>query len=105
VIVPTVVLPPGIPETVQFTRVLFVPVTEAVNCADASGARTIADGETATATEEVTGALIVMIALADALGSETLVATTLAVVSADTVGAVYNPEPEILPRVVFQVTF
>jgi hypothetical protein len=82
----------------QFTDVLLVPVTLAVNCWVAP-AMTVAEAGlmvTATGTDTVTDAE------ADLLGSATLVAVTVYVPPAD--GAVYNPLLDIEPPLEDQFT-
>jgi hypothetical protein len=59
-IVPTVVLPPVIPLTLQVTAVFDVPVTVAVNCRVADVMTVADDGETLTRTGLVTFTLIVL---------------------------------------------
>ncbi len=77
--VPTVALPPAVPLTAQVTPVFVVPVTLAVNCC-VEPVLTVADvGATATATVlAATGAGIVTLAVADFVGSATLVTFTVA---------------------------
>ncbi len=70
----------------QVTAVFVVPVTVAVNCCVPPDATVAEVGEIVTVTGA--GAVIVAVALADFVGSATLVAVTVAVVLAVTLGAV-----------------
>lgn len=74
VIVPTVELPPVIPETSQFTAVLVVPETEALNCKDWPTCKLVFVGEIETVT--VAG-ITETVALADTEVCATLCAVTV----------------------------
>jgi hypothetical protein len=55
--VPAVVLPPGVPFTCQVTAVFVVPVTVARNCTVAAGLTVVEEGVTVTAIDEGGGLL------------------------------------------------
>jgi hypothetical protein len=63
--VPKVELPPSVPFTSQLTAVLLVPETVALNACGCPTFKLVLAGETETETE--TGALIVTVALAEAV--------------------------------------
>jgi len=83
----------------QFTTVLLLPVTAAVNCWVAPVESDAEPGESDTAT---TGVLTVTVADADFVESAALVAVTLKVPAA--LGAVYRPPVETVPLVADQFT-
>jgi len=82
----------------KVTPVLLVPVMLAVNCCVLPEDTVAVCGETAT------GGVTVTTAEPDLVESAELVALTLTVVVTVTAGAVNNPEEDIVPAVVFQVT-
>jgi len=94
-IVPTALLPPGRPLTLQFTVVVVVPVTVAVNCCVEPVWIVLAAGATLTLTAEEP--VIWTVAAPDALAT-TLVAVTVTVLGKGTLlGAVKSPVEEIEP--------
>jgi hypothetical protein len=97
---PLLVIEPAL--AVQFTAVLPVPVTLAVNCCVSPGARLVLDGVTLTVTWLPT--LMLATALPLAVGSATLVAVMVAVVQVCDAGAVNSPFSEIVPTLVVQFT-
>src|SRR5215470_6824691 len=93
---PTVAFPPAVPFTDQVTVSALSPVTVAVNCCTWPAATNAVCGEIVTA---AVGAVTVTIAEAVFVVSVLLVAITVAVVFAVTVGAVYLPVASIVPGV------
>src|ERR1035437_220486 len=78
----------------QVTAVLLVPLTVAVNVWFCDGSKDTEDGVSETVTEGVS----VTVAVADLVGSATLVALTIMVWElAIEAGAVYRPAPVMLP--------
>jgi ABC-type transporter Mla MlaB component len=86
VTVPTVELPPDAPFTIQFTAVLLLPETAALNCWDCPTCRLALVGETETDTAGA--AVIETAALAEAVDCATLCAVTLMAVEGTDSGAV-----------------
>ena len=93
---PTVALPPAVPFTDQVTVFALSPVTVAVNCCTWPAATNAFCGETVT---DAAAGLIVTMAEPLFVVSVLLVATTVAVVAAVTVGAVYLPVASTVPGV------
>ena len=95
-IVPTVALPPLAPFTCHVTAVFVEPVTVAVNCCVAP-----------VCTDAEVGAMViptvvtVTVADADFVVSACETAVTVTVPEGAVAGAVYKPEVEIVPTVVF----
>src|SRR5690242_7281948 len=90
---PEVEIEPVAGEIDQVTAVLVLPVTAAVNCCVLPPWRLAESGVRLTAT--AAAGLSVTAAVADFVGSATLVALTVTVVAEETVaGAVYRPELE-----------
>jgi hypothetical protein len=94
-IVPTVEFPPTVPLTIQFTDVLLVPETAAVNCCDCPACKVALVGETVTAT--AVGAVIATAALAVTEGLLTDCAVMLTELVGTDDGALYSPAEEIVP--------
>ena len=92
---------------VQVTAVLVLPLTEAVNWTEPCVCTVVLPGLTLTLTvgaiEDVTGAVTVTVADAEA-SVTALFALTLKDVLVDTEGAVSRPVLEIVPAVVYQTT-
>jgi hypothetical protein len=86
VTVPTVEFPPGAPFTIQFTAVLLVPETPALNCWECPTVTLALPGETET--ETAGAAVIETAALAEAVDWATLCAVTLIAVDGTDTGAV-----------------
>jgi len=86
VTVPTVEFPPSAPFTIQFTAVLLVPETAALNCWEYPTCRVALAGETETDTAGA--AVIETAALAEAVDWATLCAVTLIAVDGTDSGAV-----------------
>jgi len=86
----------------QVTPVLLVPWTLAVNCCPAPEVMVVEEGETATLTLDP--AATETVALAIFVVSAALVARTVTVVAAVTLGAVKLPVLEMLPALADQVT-
>jgi hypothetical protein len=102
-IVPTEEFPPAIPPTSQFTAVLAVPETVAVNCCDRPTCRLALPGEIVTDTDVGVGAgagKIVRVALAFTQ-AKVLSAVTVTGVVGTVDGAMYNPLEEIVPTTEF----
>src|ERR1700693_2571496 len=94
-IVPIALLPPGIPFTLQFTVVVVVPVTLAVNCCVELVWMVVAAGDTVTLTE--LDPVNCTVAVPDTLAA-LLVAVIVSVFGNGTApGAVYNPVAVIVP--------
>jgi hypothetical protein len=99
VTVPTVEFPPSAPFTIQFTAVLLVPETAALNCWEFPTCRLALVGETETETSPERAAVTETAALAEALDCATLRAVTVMVPDGATGGALYKPDEEIIPVV------
>jgi len=102
VIVPTVELPPTVPFTIQPTAVLLVPETEALNCFDCPTCTLALVGEIDTDT--LSGGSTETTALADADVCTTLCAVMVMVPDGAVIGAVYEPDEEIIPVAEFPPT-
>jgi hypothetical protein len=101
-IVPTVVLPPAVPFTLQVTAVFVEFATVAVNCVDPEGATVTLAGDTLTVTGGGAGGCTVTVAVPTADGLAALVACTVTVAGLGiAAGALYIPEAETVPTVEF----
>jgi len=88
----------------QVTAVLLVPCTVAPNCCLPPELRLAVVGDTATVIPEFkVGGTTVMVAVAFLLGFATLVAVMVTFVLLLTLGALNNPELEMVPALVDQV--
>jgi hypothetical protein len=95
-IVPTDKFPPTIPSTSQFTAVLVVPETVAVNCCESPTCTLALPGEIVTDTGVGAGR-IVTVALADCVEAKALCALTTTGLVGTVAGALYKPVEEIVP--------
>jgi hypothetical protein len=102
-IVPTEEFPPTIPPTSQFTAVLVVPETVAVNCCDRPTCTLALPGEIVTDTGVGAGR-IVTVALADCVEAKALCAVTTTGLVETVAGVLYKPVEEIVPTEEFPPT-
>ena len=102
-IVPTAEFPPTTPATFQFTALLVVPETAAVNCFDKPTCTLAVFGETVTETD-VDDGRIVTVAESEFVELTALCAVTVTGAAGTLDGALYRPVADIVPTVEFPPT-